>query len=118
MTEFFVRDRKSEDVMYELKLASECVCNWRSFFREVCMDMLLNEAGMIGGVGKIVEIDESKFGKRKYNRGRRVEGRWVLGGVERGSKKCFLRVVEQRDKDTLVGIIKASVLPGTTIITD
>ena len=34
----------------------------------------------IGGVGCIVEIDESKFGKRKYNRSRRVVGKWVLGG--------------------------------------
>jgi len=33
----------------------------------------------IGGEGIIVEIDESKFGKRKYNRGHRVEGIWVVG---------------------------------------
>jgi hypothetical protein len=31
----------------------------------------------------IVEVDESKFGKRKYHRGHRVEGVWVIGGVER-----------------------------------
>ena len=36
---------------------------------------------MIGGQGKIVKIDESKFGKRKYNKGRLVEGQWVLGGI-------------------------------------
>lgn len=34
----------------------------------------------IGCEGIIVEIDESKFGKRKYNR---VEGVWVLGMLER-----------------------------------
>ena len=38
----------------------------------------------IGGLGTVVEIDESKFGKRKYNRGRMVEGTWVvLDGIER-----------------------------------
>ncbi len=38
---------------------------------------------MIGGKNIVVEIDESKFGKRKYHRGHRVEGVWVLGMVER-----------------------------------
>ncbi|XP_015377233.1 PREDICTED: uncharacterized protein LOC107171498 [Diuraphis noxia] len=72
----------------------------------------------IGGVDKIVEIDESKFGKRKYHRGHRVEGQWLFGGVERGSRKCFLIPVEFRDKNTLLAIIKEWILPGTTIISD
>ncbi|KAG1435618.1 hypothetical protein G6F56_013903 [Rhizopus delemar] len=38
---------------------------------------------MLGGPGvDHVQIDESKFGKRKYHRGHRVEGVWVLGLVE------------------------------------
>ena len=47
---------------------------------------------MIGGPGVEIEIDidESKFGRRKYNRGRVVDGHWVLGGMERISGKCFL----------------------------
>ncbi|KAF2352575.1 hypothetical protein FHG87_016671, partial [Trinorchestia longiramus] len=34
----------------------------------------------IGGEGIIVEADESKFGKRRYNRGHRIEGIWILNG--------------------------------------
>lgn len=46
---------------------------------------------MIGGPGVIVEVDESKFGKRKYNKGHKVPGVWVFGGVERTlERKCFL----------------------------
>ena len=37
----------------------------------------------IGGPGIVVELDESKFGKRKDNRGKKVKGAWVFGGVER-----------------------------------
>ncbi|KAM0685078.1 hypothetical protein COBT_003713, partial [Conglomerata obtusa] len=39
----------------------------------------------IGGDDIIVETDESKFGKRKYNRGHKVLGAWVVGLVERTS---------------------------------
>ena len=35
----------------------------------------------IGGPNKIVNIDKSKFGRRKYQRGHAVTGQWVLGGV-------------------------------------
>ena len=74
----------------------------------------------IGGPGKIVEIDESMIGKRKYNRGRLVKGKWILGGVERGSGECFLVECENnhRDHHTLTRLIKQHVRPGTVIITD
>ena len=52
---------------------------------------------MIGGPGVEVEIDESKFGKIKYNRGRQVEGHWVFGGVERVTGECFMVEVARRD---------------------
>ncbi|XP_034234274.1 uncharacterized protein LOC117641228 [Thrips palmi] len=74
----------------------------------------------IGGVGKIVEIDEAVFGKQKDRLGRTLEVQWVFGGVERGlsSSKFFLQPVAQRDADTLVTIILRCILPGTTIMSD
>ncbi|CAI6358292.1 unnamed protein product [Macrosiphum euphorbiae] len=72
----------------------------------------------IGGVGKTVEIDESKFGKRKYHRGHAVEGQWIFGGIQRDNGACFLIPVEKWDKETLLAIIKQWVLPGTQIISD
>lgn len=63
-----------------------------------------------------VEIDESKFGKMKYGRGKPVKGQWVFGGVATGTNKCFFRVVERRTKEELLAVIKEWVLPGSTII--
>ena len=67
----------------------------------------------MGGPGKIVELDESKLGKRNCHR---VEGQWVFGGVERGTGKCFMVPVKTRDRAT--PIIKNWILPGKTIISD
>ena len=44
------------------------------------VDIAPDDAVMIGGEGEIVEIDESKLGKRKNNAGHAVEGVWVVGG--------------------------------------
>ena len=72
------------------------------------------------GPVKFVEIDESKFGKRKYHRGRLVEGVWVFGGIERDSNppKCFFIPVEDRSAATLIPIIKQWIKPGTTVLSD
>ena len=83
--------------MRECRIGSNStIVDWCYFSRKVCLTILEEESQPIGGEGKIVEIDESKFGKRKYHRGRRVEGVWVFGGIERGSKKCFMVSVEDR----------------------
>ena len=85
--------------------------------REVCSEVLEKENSKVDGPEKIVETDESKFGKRKYHKGRRKGGVWVFG-IEKDSKNCFLASVENRSADTLIPIIKKHVLLGTTIISD
>jgi len=84
----------------------------------VCIAYNLRNSEKLGGPGKVVEIDESKFGKRKYNVGRIFQGQWVFGGIERGSKKLFMVAVPSRDTETLLAIIKEWIEPGTTIISD
>lgn len=76
----------------------------------------------MGGIGKVVEIDESQIFKRKANVGRLLanesESIWIVGGVERGSKNCFFQLVERRNKETLNQLIQHLVKEGTKIITD
>jgi hypothetical protein len=67
----------------------------------------------VGGPNKTVEIDESKFSKRKYNRSHPVKGQWVFGGVERESGKTFLVPVPDRTTDTLMAVIDAWIEPST-----
>ena len=74
----------------------------------------------IGGPSTIVEIDEAKFGKQKFNRGRPVQGTWLAGGVQRHYDFCFLAVCpgNYRDAGTLGNIVQTYVRRGTTVITD
>jgi hypothetical protein len=73
----------------------------------------------IGGPGIVVEVDESKFGKRKYHRGHAVEGVWILGGVERTQeRRVFLAVVPDRTLATLEDVISRHIYPGSIVHTD
>ncbi|KFM59040.1 hypothetical protein X975_26845, partial [Stegodyphus mimosarum] len=79
----------NDSVMQEVKVHEHAVVDWFMFCREVCMTTVINDSVPIGGKGVIVEVDESKFGKRKYGRGKPVDGHRVIGGIERGTNRCF-----------------------------
>ena len=68
------------EVMHELKLCKKTVTEWFMFFHESCIFLVMEQSEQIGGNGVEVEIDESKFGKRKYHCGHKVEsmGFWWL----------------------------------------
>jgi hypothetical protein len=105
------------------------IVEWINRCRDVCFIWInnhLDAQGLIGGEGKIIEIDEVKIGKRKYNRGRIVEGQWILGMIEilpEGDRKGGAFRLEvcpdnKRDASTLLTLIKKHVAPGSTIVTD
>ncbi|KII60848.1 hypothetical protein RF11_00600 [Thelohanellus kitauei] len=50
---------------------------------QVCTDCINDNRQVIGGPGVEVEIDESLFYRRKYNRGRILGCGWFFGAVER-----------------------------------
>ena len=112
-----------------LPVTSGTVCAYFKRFREICMaeEMDRMRSFQLGGKGVIVEMDESKFGKRKYNKGHRVEGNWVWGCVERivdpntreaRAGKVVMVVVTKRDIATLKPLILRFIKPGSYIISD
>jgi transposase-like protein len=59
------------------------------------------------------------IGKRKYNRGHRVDGVWVVVGVERTEQgKIFVIPVEARNRETLNDVISTHVAEGSIVYTD
>jgi hypothetical protein len=99
--------------------SNKTVISFRHYFRQLVSEVLDTEDSIIGGEGIEVEIDEAKMGKRKYNRGHRVEGVWIIGGVERtAERKIFLIPVEDRSSATISSIVSTHVRPGSVILTD
>ncbi|GFU43807.1 mitotic-spindle organizing protein 2A [Trichonephila clavipes] len=85
-------DSMNEFAVKDVRVNKNTVVDWYMFCREVCMAAILKESEPLGGEGKIVEIDESMFGKMK--------------------------VVTNRTKEELLSVIKEWVVPGSVIISD
>jgi len=70
---------------------------------------------VLGGVGTVVQIDESVMVRSKYYRGHHRWQRWVFGVYNRSSAKGTSSLCLAR---TLLPIIQCVVAPSTTIWSD
>ena len=112
----WIHKMTNAEIEHELRISHQTIIEWTSFFREVCINDVLHCSQPIGVEA---EIDESKFGKRKYHKGCRVEGQWVFRGCEKYNKsKIFMIPVSKRDCKTLIPIIQKWILPRSIIHSD
>lgn len=106
-------------ILSQTRHSEHTITNTIKFLREMIGDNLMQEEQIIGGENIIVEIDESKFGKIKYHRGHKVDGAWVLGGVERTEeRRMFLIVVPDRSEKTLIEVLGKYIAKGSIIYSD
>ena len=56
----------------EVGVSAKTAVSYRQMMRDVCVEYLVNNPVMVGGVGHEVQIDETAYTRRKYNRGRLV----------------------------------------------
>jgi transposase-like protein len=106
-------------ISYILEVDRKSIWRLMKKVADIVVEKYYNTNELIGGENMIIEVDESKFGKRKYHRRHHVDGVWILGMVEKtGSKKIKLMIVDKRDKDTLNEKMTNSIDPNSTIYTD
>ncbi|CAF0950111.1 unnamed protein product [Brachionus calyciflorus] len=93
--------------------------------RQVCSLSIDKPNILLGGVGKIIEIDESLYAKVKHWTGKDLQRPqvWVFGLVERNdsderSSQCYMQVVKDREANTLVPIIYDKCKSGSIIYSD
>ncbi len=82
-----------KDMHREIGISRDPHVAWRSYCRDICTESIKNLDYQIGGEDKVIQIDESQFSKRKYNRGRPLPAQWVFGGIDSETDKCFLELL-------------------------
>ncbi|XP_068232212.1 uncharacterized protein [Palaemon carinicauda] len=116
--------------------------DWYNMCREVCTKIVQQKGQMVGTTTEPIQIDEARFaGRRKYNRGRllqgnlgpestdseaeiennrnhgnRIDGPWVFG-LKKGLD-CRYFFVDRRDRNTLLPIIIRECAQGSVIHSD
>jgi hypothetical protein len=108
-----------QQAMFEYDVGCEGILvDFYMYCRQICYEKLESNREMLGGPGFIIEVDEAKFGRRKFIKGKRVDGIWIFGMTERESGNCCFIPVETRDEETLIGEIKKFIRSGTIIYSD
>ena len=66
---FWARETSVAETTDHVGVSSATVVQWFQYFRDICSWKLLQTRIVLGGVGKVVQIDESVMVRAKYHRG-------------------------------------------------
>ena len=101
-------------------VSERTIIQWNSYLREICSLALLENDLTLGRNCSIVQIDKANIGsKRKYNRGyKRGIEQCIFGMLDVTTKKCVLKLVQNRKAETLVPIIAQYCAPNSEIHSD
>lgn len=117
--ELWVNKFNVNEIAFVLKISRQNITNVLKRLTTILVPLYYKSLDEDIGNSQTWEIDESKFGKRKYNRGHPVEGVWVLGFAQKGGdKKVRLIQIEKRDKITLTQAVINNVQRGSELFTD
>uniref|UniRef100_A0A5S6Q3F2 DDE_Tnp_IS1595 domain-containing protein n=1 Tax=Trichuris muris TaxID=70415 RepID=A0A5S6Q3F2_TRIMR len=101
-----------------LGMSKSASIEWNSSIRQIISRSFPRRQIVLGGPGRTVDVDESVFSKRKFNRGRYRPQQWVFGAVCRQTKECFMVPVPDRSSRTLLPLIRQHIASGSTIVSD
>ena len=100
-------------------ISSQIIQRNYAHFRDILYNIYRNEM-QIQNLSFHVQIDESLFGKRKYDRGRILKSQtWVFGACDDNpGGRVYMVAVEKRNEDTLLPIIQSWCPAGSIINSD
>lgn len=106
-----------QTVMDCLGISEGTGASWQKYCAEVT-EHWLDTQKPIGGPEVVVDIDETLFGKLKYEKGKTFSQIWVFGGIERTSKKFFVVPLGEPLNQNLIPLIQKHILPGSVIVSN
>jgi transposase-like protein len=105
----------------QCKVTVETACQWYYKLRFIQSTIVFNlDDQKIGGEDHVVEMDEFHLYTPKHHKGRdpAKSAVWGFGGIDVNTRDIFVVPVVQRNKQTLLPLIKQYVHPGSSIFTD
>ena len=87
--------------------SSSILADYGRYARQVVINAIDEKKEVIGGPQVIVEVDESKFSRRKYNKGHHMaRKKWVFGGMGRTPESN-----DDRSAETMNKVMKPYIAP-------
>ena len=104
-----------------LDIHPNTVTDYANLIRENYGRDLVENGALLGGQGKIVQVDESLLAKSKRSRNnsaRPIREQWVFGAFDPQQGQGWIQLIDRRDAETLEPIIQSCIPPETTIYSD
>ena len=103
-----------------LSLSDKTLTKYMRMCQGVCSWQLQRLDMRIGGIGRIVQIDESVIYRAKHHRGHALfeQKKWMFGMYDVESKIGLILFVRDRSAATLLSLITTHIMPGTEIHSD
>ncbi|CEF61327.1 Hypothetical protein SRAE_0000045300 [Strongyloides ratti] len=76
--------------------SSATATTYYGYFRQLVANSIDENQSIIGREGIVVKIDKTKMGKKKYNKGHRVDRVWVVRSVEKTKKRLVFAVTVEK----------------------
>ena len=115
---FFVHKVNITETVAFLGINRKTISDYYFSFRNPISASLINTNTTLGGVDRIVQIDECLALKRKYNCSRFKPEIWLFGGIDILTQKAFLIIVPDRKWETFFPIIFDKIMQTSIIHTD
>ena len=113
---------------FTVGMHQDVMIGFRKKLSQICGKIMEKpENYSIGGTGKVIQVDESCFSKRKNQKFPQCPSHlpdnysdawWVIGGIEENTGNVFLELMPNRTAQTIRSILEKRIKPDSILKTD